>query len=77
MEGVILLKGDMVKYTAPEIFSSSILEYASPGVVMDVLDAENFFGSPMMRARVYWADGKVTTEHFCYLEKISTFSSDD
>ena len=75
MEGVVLIKGDMVKFTAPEIFSSSNSDYVSPGVVMDVLEAENFFGSPMLRAKVYWADGKITTEHFCYLEKISTFAA--
>ena len=72
MTGVIFMKGDMVKFCSPEIFSSANNLYVSPGVVIDVEMRENFFGFDSARAKVYWADGRVTTEHYCYLKKISS-----
>ena len=72
--GVIMLKGDMVEFTAPEIFSDAKRRYKNPGIVVEVLESQNLFGVPSPRALVYWADGKTTNEHFCYLEKISSCS---
>jgi len=69
--GIIMLKGDMVEFTAPEIFSSSISEYKNPGLIMEVFQEETFTGQMASKAKVYWNDGKISVEHFCYLKKIS------
>ena len=70
----ILSKGDLVKFVAPKIFSDAKRRYASSGIVTNVTHHENFLGIVSSVAKVYWADGKVTNEHFGYLEKISSSS---
>lgn len=74
--GIILCEGDMVKFHAPEIFSDAKREYKNPGIVMEVLESQDLFGVPSPRAHVYWADGRTTNEHFCYLKKISSSNFD-
>jgi hypothetical protein len=70
--GIIMLKGDMVEFTAPEIFSDAKREYKNPGIVMEVLNEDSFItGVSTSKAKVYWNDGKISVEHFCYLKKIS------
>ena len=70
----ILSKGDLVKFVAPKIFSDAKREYASNGLVTEISHHENFLGITASVAKVYWSDGKVTNEHFSYLEKISSSS---
>jgi len=70
----VLIKGDLVRFVAPKIFSGAKRHYAPSGVVMEVTHPENFLGMNSNVAKVYWSDGKVTNEHFSYLEKISSSS---
>lgn len=70
----VLFKGDLVKFVAPKIFSDAEKGYAASGIVMETTHNENFLGIETSSAKVYWADGKVTNEHFGYLEKISSSS---
>ena len=70
--GVILLKGDLVEFTAPEIFSDAKREYKNPGIVLETYQKQNFLGQDSLSALVHWADGRQTSEHFCYLKKISS-----
>ena len=72
--GIIMLKGDMVEFTAPEIFSDAKREYKNPGVIMKTFQEETFTGQMASKAEVYWNDGKISVEHFCYLKKISSNS---
>lgn len=74
--GLILLKGDMVMFHAPEIFSDAERRYKNPGVVMKVEQRETFVGVLTTHAKVYWADGKITKEHSSYLKKISVSDFD-
>ncbi len=66
-----MLKGDMVEFTAPEIFSDAKLRYKNPGIIVDIFQKEVFTGQITSQAKVYWNDGKFSVEHFCYLKKIS------
>lgn len=70
----VLFKGDLVKFVAPKIFSDAERRYAASGIVTEVTHHENFLGIVRSVAKVYWADGKVTNEHFGYLKKISSSS---
>lgn len=72
--GIIMLKGDMVEFTAPEIFSDAKLRYKNPGIIVEVFQEEAFTGQMTSKAKVYWNDGKFSVEHFCYLKKISFYS---
>tara|TARA_E500000305_G_C3894602_1_gene175800 strand:- start:42 stop:281 length:240 start_codon:yes stop_codon:yes gene_type:complete len=69
--GIILLKGDLVKFCAPKIFSDAERGYKSPGIVLKSWAEETFTGHTAPKAEIYWNDGRITIEHFCYLEKIS------
>tara|TARA_A100001011_G_C14084691_1_gene745977 strand:- start:455 stop:697 length:243 start_codon:yes stop_codon:yes gene_type:complete len=73
--GLILLKGDLVKFSAPKIFSDAERDYKSPGVVLKSWVDESFIGHTAPKAEVYWNNGKISVEHFCYLEKISFCSA--
>jgi hypothetical protein len=74
--GLIILKGDMVEFNAPEIFSDAKLRCKSPGIVMKTWQVEVFTGKMTSKAKVYWNDGKISVEHFCYLKKISFDSAE-
>ena len=61
--------GDLVRFTAPAIFSGAERDYAKSGIVTEVL-VRDIFHDKKLVARVYWSDGRQTTEHFCYLRRI-------
>jgi len=58
-------KGDLVDFhTDAWIFESAIKRYANPGVILTV---KRMPVQSLPSAEVYWADGRITTEHVSYL----------
>lgn len=61
--------GDLVQFVAPAVFSGAERDYAKSGIVTEVW-MRDIFQDKKPVARVYWSDGRQTTEHFCYLRRI-------
>ena len=58
-------KGDLVDFhTDAWVFQSAIERYANPGVILSVKCTP---AQLLPSAEVYWADGRITTEHVSYL----------
>ena len=62
--------GDLVGWTCPEIFNNHVR--AEPGLIMDLRETSLVKGR--FSAVVRWADGRITTEHECYLNIIQQAS---
>ena len=63
--------GTLVRFNAPEVFSSSRHRYPKFGVVIGVKDM-----NPLAHGRpdcyeVQWINGMTTNEHECYLKEVS------
>ncbi len=63
--------GDLVSFYARGPFSSSNRDYKNPGIVVEI--EKNYFKYNTHRTRisaqVLWSDGRVTSEHECYLRQ--------
>jgi len=58
--------GDLVGWKCPEIFNNHVR--ADPGLIMEL--RETSLVKSKLSATVRWADGRITTEHECYLNVI-------
>ena len=56
--------GDLVKfYSSTWVFKDAEKDYSNPGIIIE--------RKPLAtKYTVMWADGKITTEHFGYLEQV-------
>jgi len=64
-----VIVGDLVTFTPPDVFSSAKRDYADPGIVIKVT-VINMGSTPERTSYIVrWNDGRVTTEHPCYLKK--------
>ena len=62
--------GDLVNFeTNAWVFEAAKNDYANPGMVLRV--AYDPANKDRFQAEVYWADGRVTREHHCYLEVVN------
>ena len=61
--------GDLVDFhTSAWVFENANKDYKNPGIILNIkTKVYNFGSAPRMSADVLWADGKITTEHECYL----------
>ena len=62
-------KGDLVCFHAKAwVFASANKDYKNPGVILrklpDIANPQKFV------AEVFWADGRITREHNCYLAPV-------
>jgi len=64
--------GDLVGWTCPEVFSNHVR--AEPGLVMNL--RKTSLVKDRVSAVVRWADGRITTEHECYLHVIQHATGD-
>ena len=63
VEDTWLNKGALVEFhTNAWIFKDAERRYTNPGVILEVKSSQRH-----PAAEVYWADGKITTEHISYL----------
>ena len=64
--------GDLVRFTAPSVFNAAVGRYAASGVITGVTPegARTALSGTRSKASytVLWADGRITTEWFNYLE---------
>ncbi len=68
--------GDLVEWhTNAWAFKSAADNYANPGIVLKVKN--NSETGKFVSAKVYWADGRVTSEHACYLRSFSEKSENN
>ena len=67
--------GDLVKFSAPEMFKPAADRYGPWGIIANVKERKGLRGSPKACYTVVWhATGdqyKRTTEWGCYLEKLA------
>ena len=64
-------KGDLVNFHSNAwVFESASKDYKNPGIVLDIKTKYYKLQKcdPRISAQVLWADGKITTEHECYLQ---------
>ena len=60
-------KGSLVNWhTEAWVFKDAIKDYKNPGIVLAVREIPLKSGG--LCAEVMWADGKITSEHACYLQ---------
>ncbi len=61
--------GDLVNFeTSAWVFERAKDDYVNPGVILKIAhDPEN---DDRFQAEVYWADGRITREHHCYLQAV-------
>ena len=65
--------GDLVEfYTNAWVFENAKRDYVNPGIVLSI--TKMLGGLQRISAEVYWADGKITKEHGCYLRPACTTS---
>lgn len=68
-------KGDLVNFhTRAWVFESANRDYKNPGIILDVKTKYYKLAdsTPRISAEVLWADGRITTEHQCYLQPSCT-----
>ena len=63
--------GDLVKFNSRTVFRGAEKRYAASGIVVGVGDSKDEKHPHRRDYRVLWADGKRTTEWFCYLEPLA------
>lgn len=67
-------EGDLVNFhTEAWVFKPSTAEYKNPGIILNIKKTYYKFNDPdrdrrRLSAEVLWADGRITTEHECYLQ---------
>jgi len=65
--------GDLVGWTCPEIFNNHVR--AVPGLIMEL--RKTSLVKDRTSAVVRWADGRITTEHECYLNVIQEAATEE
>ncbi len=65
--------GDLVGWRCPEIFNNHVR--ADPGLIMEL--RETSLVKAKLSATVRWADGRITTEHECYLNVIQEATTEE
>ena len=56
--------GDLVVFSAPNVFKQSESRYKSPGIIIEV----NERATQKTAYKIVWADGKTTTEWEAYIK---------
>ena len=64
-------KGDLVRFTGGPVFSAAEKGYAASGVITGVTPTESTGRATAASYTVLWADGRITTEWFSYLEALT------
>ena len=60
--------GDLVDfYTGAWVFENAAKDYANPGIILKEMPSCINSAKTSKKFEVYWSDGRVTTEHDCYV----------
>ncbi len=60
--------GDLVDFhTGAWVFENASKDYANPGIILKEMPSHNNEIKASKKFEVYWADGRVTIEHDCYV----------
>ena len=68
--------GDLVKFHARAVFEYRNEQYANPGII---IDSSKIYGEGSKKTSycVLWSNGKITSEHGCYIIKYVNDESKD